>query len=145
MQSIYTQSIIIDASASKIWEHLTLVDLMKQWMAEPEMKLEIITDWKVGSSFIVKGFHHIPFENSGTVLTVLPNEELCYTHSSSLSRLPDVPESYTHITFRLKPINQQTELTIELENFPNEIIYKHLVFYWRNTLGVLRQLVTSNW
>ena len=28
---------------------------MKQWMGEPEVKIEIITDWKVGEKIIVKG------------------------------------------------------------------------------------------
>ncbi len=141
MTLIYSQTIIINAIPSIVWKHLSDLELMKQWMAEPEMKLEIQTDWNVGNPIIIKGFHHAPFENKGIVLEFEPHKLLSYTHVSSLSRLSDVPEHYTTITFWLKELENKTELTLELENFADEIIYKHLVFYWGNTLGILKEKV----
>lgn len=37
-------------------------------IGEPEMGIEIITNWQVGSPIVIKGFHHKKFENKGTVL-----------------------------------------------------------------------------
>lgn len=111
---------------------------MRQWMSE--MELEISTDWTVGGPISIKGtMYKKPFENSGTVLAIQPFQLLEYTHLSSLSRLPDVPESYTSIKFSLVPQGDRTELTLALSNFPDEVIYKHLAFYWNVTLELLKR------
>jgi uncharacterized protein YndB with AHSA1/START domain len=69
----------IHAPPSAVWRALTDPDLMKQWMAEPVMRTEIFTDWKVGSPIIVKGHHNnVGFENKGTVLEFEPNSILRY-------------------------------------------------------------------
>lgn len=137
MQQKIEHSIRINAEPSAVWEHLTNPDLIATWMAEPEMQLEIITDWKVGKPIIIKGIHYAKFENKGLVLQFDPERLLQYTHLSSLSHLPDVIESYTVITFTLLAIDNQTELTVRVENFPTESIFKHHEFYWKGTLGVI--------
>ncbi len=37
-------------------------------MGEPEIEIEIQTDWIVGNSFVIKGFHHGKFENKGEIV-----------------------------------------------------------------------------
>jgi len=134
------KTITIDAPASKVWDTLTNPERMKQWMAETE--IDILTDWKVGSPFVIRGnLHGIDFENTGTVLQFEPEKLLQYTHLSSLSRLPDKPDSYSVIEFRLAPIEGQTTLTLTLSHFPTESIYKHLAFYWNVTLEILKRLI----
>lgn len=64
-------------------------------MADPEVGIELITNWKVGSPITIKGFHHIKFENKKTVLQFEPDKVLQYDYLSSLSRLPDKPENYS--------------------------------------------------
>jgi len=81
------KTIIIEATPSAVWDALTNPDLMKQWMGEPEIGIEIITDWKIGGLIIINGFHHIKFENKGTVLKFEPGKVLQYNYLSSLSRL----------------------------------------------------------
>ena len=108
------------------------------------MRLEIDTEWTVGSPFVVRGFHHVHFENRGTVRTFEPGRALAYTQLSSLSRLPNVPENHSVIRFTLAPHNDGTSLTLTLSEFPTHTIYKHLDFYWRTTLGVLKQFVERN-
>jgi uncharacterized protein YndB with AHSA1/START domain len=130
--------IIINASPYTVWDTLTNAMLMKQWMGEPEMELEIITDWKIGSPIAIKGFHHIKFENKGTVLQFEPNKFLKYNYLSSISRLPDQPENYTIIEFAITPLNNQTALTLTLSNFPTESIFKHIGFYWRTTIHLMK-------
>jgi uncharacterized protein YndB with AHSA1/START domain len=135
------RTIIIKAAPSTVWGTLTNPDLIKQWMAEPEMEIEIITDWKVGSPIVIKGFHHLKFENKGIVLQFEPNKVLKYSHLSSLSRLPDKPENYSITEFRLTLLENQTSLTLSLTNFPTETIFKHLDFYWRTNREIIKTLV----
>ena len=119
----------IRADAATVWRALTDPALMQQWAAEPEWNVEIVTDWQVGSPIVVKGFHHVRFENRGTVLRFQPNTFLQYTHLSSISRLPDRSENYTRIAFRLSPSDDdKTSLNLELENFPTESIPSSLRF-----------------
>jgi len=133
----FTKTITIDAPASEVWKVLTDLRVMKKWMLEEE--LEIITDWKVGNPILIKGTAHwVYFENSGRVLKFEPGKILQYTHLSSLSKLPDLTENYCIIEFKLSPQEKGTDLTLTLSNFPTESIYKHLVFYWNTTLGMIR-------
>lgn len=112
-------------------------------MAEPAMELEIITSWKTGSPIIIKGFHHMKFENRGTVLQFQPPHLLQYNHLSSLSRLQDKPENYSIITFSLVPLENNTSLTVTLSNFPTEAIFRHLDFYWRTTTEILKKMIET--
>jgi len=137
------KTIIIEAAPSAVWDALTDPGLMKQWMAEPEIRMEIITDWKVGGPIIIKGFHHIKFENKGTVLQFEPGKVLRYNYLSSLSRLPDNPENYSIIEFGLAPFEHHTSLTLTISNFPTDIIFKHVDFYWRTTIVLLKKFIEN--
>ncbi|AEA44854.1 SRPBCC family protein [Fluviicola taffensis] len=138
------KSILIQDSPAKIWEYLTNPDLMKQWMGDPEMNIEVITDWKVGNPFGIKGFHHLQFENKGTILQFEPEKIFQYEYLSSMSNLADTPENHTMITFNLVPKAEKTELIVEAENFPSKIIYKHLEFYWNGTVTLLKNLIEKD-
>lgn len=105
------------------------------------MKIEIFTDWQIGKPIITKGFHHVKFENTGTVLKFEPNKVLSYNYLSSISNLPDEPESYTTIEFRLEPKSNQTLLKVCVSNFPTETIFKHLDFYWNTTLEIIKKQI----
>jgi len=137
-------AVSIAANPAIVWRALTIPALMRQWMGEPEMQIEIDTDWTVGGPFVVRGFHHVRFENRGTVRTFEPERALEYTQLSSVSRLPNVPENHSVIGFTLAPQGDGTSLTLTLSEFPTHTIYKHLDFYWRTTLGVLKQFVERN-
>lgn len=133
--------VTINAPPSAVWRALTRPDLMRQWMGEPETKIEIFTDWGVGKPIVVKGFHHAQFENKGMVLQFEPYSVLRYSHLSSLSKLPDNSENYSVIEFRLKPSEDQTLLTLAVSNPPIESIFKHLEFYWKVTIGILKKFI----
>lgn len=139
-ETIFTKTIAIEAPALKVWDALTDIGLMKQWMSDEE--IEIATDWKVGSPVVIKATAHWVYsESRGEVLRFEPEKALAYTHLSTLSRLPDVPASYTVIEFVLNPTENQTRLTVTLSNFPTESIYKHLAFYWNTTLEMLKEYI----
>lgn len=141
MNPTFEKKVLINAGPATVWKALTEPDQMVQWMGEPEMGLTINTTWQVNSPITISGFHHIKFENKGTVLTYDPHRTLSYTHLSSISRLADIPEHYSIFTFILAPVAEQTELTLTIENFPTEVIYQHLCFYWRATIEKIRLFV----
>jgi hypothetical protein len=66
---------------------------------------------------------------------------LQYSHLSSLSRLPDTPENHSVFEFRLAQAAGGTALTLAPRDFPTEAIFKHLDFYWRSTLGILKRFI----
>jgi uncharacterized protein YndB with AHSA1/START domain len=134
----FSYSIMIRSSPSTIWAVLTQPGHMKHWMGEPEMNLTVLTDWIVGEPISIKGFHHIPFENNGSVLVFEPHTFLSYSSLSSISCLPNQLENHSVISFVLQPLNDQTELTVSVSNFPSETIFKHLDFYWRTVRFLIK-------
>ena len=108
-------------------------------MADPEIKIEIHTNWKINEGILIRGFHHLRFENKGIVLSYDKEKKLSYSHLSSLSRLPDKPENYSILEFVLTPVDKQTLLTLFITNFPTETIRKHLEFYWRGTMVKIKK------
>lgn len=139
---IFKKTITINAPTSQVWDTLTNPELIKKWMSETD--IDIITDWNVGSPIIIRGdLHGIYFENNGTVLQFEQQHILQYNHLSSLSALPDEPENYSIIEFRLSPTENQTTLTVTLSNFPTEEIYRHLAFYWNVTPEILKKQIEN--
>lgn len=138
------KSIFIDKTPSKVWKYLTSPHLMKKWMGDPEMDIEVISDWKTGSPIVIKTFHHVQFENKGTILQFEPESVFQYEYLSSMSNLEDLAENYTRITFRLVPEEKGTKLTVEAQNFPTVEIYKHLEFYWNGTVTLLKNCIEKN-
>ncbi len=141
MNQRYGKTTFIEASPEAVWEALTDPERMAGWMGEPEMGLEIVTDWRIGGEIVIRGFHNGEFENRGDVVRFRPGRSLGYTHLSSVSGLPDEPENHTTIAFELIPSGEGTSLHLSVENFPTDSIYKHMAFYWNATLGVLKKMV----
>lgn len=140
-QKIFQKSVEIHAPASRVWQALTTPASMKKWMM-PDLEFEIHTDWMVGSPLLMRGnMNGKDFENRGMVLQYEPDKHLKYSHLSSISRLPDRPESYSILDFVLQPTGERTVLTLTLSNFLSESIYKHLSFYWNVTLEVLKRWI----
>ncbi len=140
-RKIINQVIDLNAPPSRVWQALTTPEFMKKWMM-PDIDLQIITDWTIGSPMIIRGsMNGKNFENRGTVLQFEPEKTLRYTHLSSISSLPDQPENYSIIEFQVQPIEDRTTLTLTLSNFPTESIQQHLTFYWNVTLAVFKRMV----
>lgn len=143
MTSRIEKSIIIRSTAESIWESLTTPSQMRQWMGEPEMNIDVETDWEVNGPIIIRGFHHIAFKNTGIVLHFEPHRLLRYSHMSSTSRLKELSENHCILEFQLTPSKDLTELTLTISNFPTETIYRHMDFYWGTTLKLLKTFVEN--
>ena len=112
---------------------------MPYWLGDPEMNIRVETDWKINSPIFIHGFHHANFMNSGIILHYDKAKELRYSQLDSISNLADAQENYTILEFLLIPIEEQTQLTVNIENFPTETIRKHYEFYWRTTLFTIKK------
>jgi uncharacterized protein YndB with AHSA1/START domain len=143
MTDKFSAAVTMNSEPAKVWAALTKHELMIQWMGEPEMKPEIHTNRKVNEGILIRGFHHLKFENKGIVISCDKEKKLSYSHLSSLSRLPDKPENYSILEFVLTPVDQQTLLTLFITNFPTETIRKHLEFYWRGTMVKIKNAVEA--
>lgn len=133
------ETVAIAAPAWAVWESLTRIECMQAWMGEPEMRIEVETGWNVGGAFVVRGHHHEPFVNTGVVLAFEPQKALAYTHLSSSSQLPDLPQNHTVFEFALDADDDHTVLTMVATGFPTPVIFKHLQFYWAGTLDILKR------
>ncbi|MNU17157.1 hypothetical protein D3C71_53370 [compost metagenome] len=139
MDNVFSAIQCLNASPAVVWQVITDPVHMLQWMGDETMNLTIDTSWIPGTDIIITGTHHQPFENKGIVLQCIPEQQLSYSHLSSLSRLPDEPDSYTRIDFHLVPNGAQTKLELTISNFPTESIQKHLEFYWRTTMVKIKK------
>ncbi|MFN8395863.1 MAG: SRPBCC domain-containing protein [Bacteroidia bacterium] len=129
--------------AAVVWDHLTCPEKISHWMGQ-ELDIHLETDWTIGGRFVLRAFHIAQFENTGKVLDFDPKRRLQYTYKDSISRLPDVPSSYTTLTFQLKESGQETDLCLTIEGFPTETIFHHLNFYWRGAMVRLKDMAESS-
>lgn len=141
MTNSFSTNITIIASPTKVWQTITNPKTIPQWLGEPDMEIEVQTTWQVGSPITITGFHHVRFENKGLVLVFDNERKLSFTHLSSVSNLPEIPENYSKLIFTLEPSSIATLLSLTIENFPTESIQKHLEFYWKTTLVTIKNKV----
>ena len=75
------------------------------------------------------------------MLDVVPERMLRYTHLSSVSQLPDVPDHHSVIAFELAARDGATAVRLVVERFATESIFRHLRLYWNGTLDVFKAWV----
>ena len=134
--------ILINTSAKNIWAVLTQPELIGKWMLDTPV--EILTEWREGGRLLEQGdLHGLPFENRGKILRFDPPNVLEYTHWSTLSIVPDLPEHYSIVRFHLQETVDQTLLTLSLGNLLTFEILKHMEFYWKTALHLLKEAAES--
>lgn len=135
------KTVVVAAPPSFVWAALTDPVAMSAWMGEPDMKIAVSTDWRPGTPIVVTGIHHGLFRNDGIVLDCVPERLLRYSHRSSVSQLPDTPDSDSEIAFALAPVGGGTAVHLAVQGFPTATIFRHLDLYWRGTLEVFKAFV----
>ncbi|QYA13193.1 SRPBCC domain-containing protein [Rhizobium sp. AB2/73] len=144
-----THSIRIKAARKYIWEVLTSPDAGELWR-----NAHFTTGWQVGDAIQIEAVIGTKrYRDKGRVVRNQPHSLLQYTYWSRVSGLPDVPESYSTITFSLTDEGTDTILTVEQLVPPSPVRRgkgweigeesgrKHVDFYWRTTLPVLKRVV----
>ncbi len=139
---VVLKTININAPVAKVWEAITTPTLIKEWLFDTP--IEVISDWKEGSSMIFKGrWQNRPYEDKGTIQKYEPGKMLRYSFWSHLSQLPDVPENYTIIEFSLVPGGEHTEVTLTQSNFILDTMFRHSNYYWVLTLDRLKKTIEN--
>jgi uncharacterized protein YndB with AHSA1/START domain len=139
----FSDEVVLEKSASVVWQHLVNLRSMAEWLGGDDYSVEVETTWIPGSAIVIRGRHHLSFENRGVVLAFQQCQQLSFTHLSSLSRLPDQPSSYTTLSFAIQSNGDRTVLKFEASGFPTMAIYRHLQFYWVGTLDSFKRYVES--
>jgi uncharacterized protein YndB with AHSA1/START domain len=130
--------ISISASADRVWKALTDPELIKQYLFGTEAS----SDWKEGSPIIYKGvWEGKAYEDKGRIVRVVPRELLVTTYWSGFSGLPDVPENYSTVTYRLASSEEGTTLVIEQDNNPTRESAEHSEGNWEMVLKSMKELL----
>ena len=128
----------IHAPARRVWEALTKPELIKQFL----FGTEVTTDWKVGSPITYKGeWQGKAYQDKGKVLQIEPEKLLVTTFWSSLSGLPDLPNNYKTVTYRLSAKGDVTTLTLIQDNNETQEAADHSTENWNMVLGKLKALL----
>jgi uncharacterized protein YndB with AHSA1/START domain len=110
-QLIVKNSIIINASAEKVWDALINPKQTKKYM----FGCETVSDWKPGSTLLWKGNYEgkeMIFVK-GNIVSIEPGKYLAYTViDPNNSAMEDIPENYLTVTYSLTNENGQTLLTV---------------------------------
>jgi len=106
-----TNTIVMNANASKVWDALTNPEQTRKYM----FGCETVSDWKAGSPLLWRGSYEgkeMVFVK-GDIAEIKPNEYLAYTViDPNNPNIPDIPENYLTVTYSLSEANGQTTLTV---------------------------------
>ena len=139
-EPIVVKSVEIFTSTNHVWRALTEPDKIIQWMGGAHVE----SKWEIGSDITFTGKmpnFNKTYRDRGTVLAMEREKFLRYSHWSKMSRLPDIPQNRTIITFILDWIDEKTRLTVRHENFNSETAYKHASFFWGFALITVKNLL----
>ncbi|SRR6266542_2658540 len=135
---VLEKSIDLKADAAKVWNALTNPAIIKQYL----FGTEAVSDWKEGSPLYFRGeWEGKAYEDKGTIVKSVPNQLFEYTYLSSFSGLPDIPENYANITYKLTPGNGSTKLTLIQDNIATEEARQHSDQNWGMVLESLKKIV----
>lgn len=111
MSLLVQNTIIINAPATRVWDLLTNPAETKKYM----FGCETVSDWKKNSPLRWElEYEGKPFVAvKGTIVDIQPGELLVYTTiDPNNPSIPDVPENYLTVTYRLKAEGDSTILHV---------------------------------
>ncbi len=131
-------TILINASASKVWEALTRPELIQQYL----FGTHVTTDWQVGSPITYEGiWEGKAYKDKGQILQVKPGQLLVSTFWSALSGLPDIPENYQTVRYELSAEGGGTRLTITQDNNATQEEANHSAQTWSMVLDGMKKVI----
>lgn len=132
------QSIVINASPSKVWDALVNPAKIKQYL----FGTEVVSEWKINGPITYKGeWQGKRYEDKGIIKNIIPEKLLESTYWSGMSGLADVPENYKNVTYRLESQNNTTIVEIIQDNNKTEDAQKHAEQNWKMVLAGLKKVV----
>ena len=129
-------SVTIHAPLTKVWEHLTKPDLIKQYFFGTAVE----TDWKPGSPICFRGsFEGKTYEDKGKILEFQPPKHLSFLYWSSFSGLPDLPENYQTVSYDLRAEQGNTSVAVNQDCLESK--KEHCEQNWSMVLAGLKKQV----
>jgi uncharacterized protein YndB with AHSA1/START domain len=127
----------IKASVEKIWEALTVPEIVKQYFFGANQQ----STYKVGDSITWDGeFEGQKYLDKGKIIECEFLKKLSYSYLSSWSRKEDKPENYLLVKYELSSIEDGTELTITFSSYDEERA-KHSESNWAMVVAGLKKVV----
>ena len=144
-KKVLTRSILIQAPAEKVWHVLLDDTTYRKWTAVFHPGSYAESDWKEGSKVLFK----TP-EGDGMVSKVAvskPYEEISFQHlgvlKDNVEHIDDAATEWQGFeTYRLKPIGNSTELSIE-----QDLEEKHMEWFgatWDKALQKVKELAEAD-
>jgi uncharacterized protein YndB with AHSA1/START domain len=128
----------IAASKDDVWKALTDPKIVKEYF----LGTNLTTTWREGDPVTFAGeWDGKEYEDKGVVLANRPKELLRISHYSPLTGLPDVPENYHTVEYRLAATDGGTEVTIVQGNNKSEAEVGESVKLWDMVLQNLKELL----
>jgi uncharacterized protein YndB with AHSA1/START domain len=133
-------SATIAASSDKVWEALTDPVQIQQYF----LGTNVTTSWKVGDPITYSGeYNGKPYQDKGTILAFDPPGSLKTTHFSPASGLPDVPENYHTVEYKVAEEKQGTTVTIIQGNNSSDDEVEQSTATWHLVLQNLKEFLES--
>ena len=130
----------IQAPVLVVWDVLTNPDHIKKYLFGTEAK----SNWQKGGALTFSGeYQGQKYEDHGTILDIEPGEIIKYDYWSSFSGIPDVPENYSIITFKLGSQDNHTDLTLIQEKFVSQQAYEHSQKNWEMVLAEIKKIAEA--
>ncbi|MCD4853659.1 SRPBCC domain-containing protein [Arthrobacter sp. AK01] len=133
-------STTVPARPERVWEALTDPELIKQYF----LGTNVATTWQVGDPITYSGeYNGKPYEDKGTILAFDPPELLKTTHYSPTSGLPDAPENYHTVEYRVAEAADGTTVTISQGNNSSVEEVEQSTATWQLVLQNLKEFLES--
>ncbi len=134
----FNTTIEVNAPKANVWDALINPEKIKQYL----FGTNTLCDWKVGSPLRFTGeWEGKTYEDKGTILAIEKESLLSYDYWSNFSGVPDVPENYQVVTFKLELVNDKTVLSLTQQNIRSEEAKSHSEENWKTVLNSLKELV----
>lgn len=131
-------SVLVEAPRSRVWKALTDPGIVRQYF----LGTNVTTTWREGDPVTFAGeWKGKSYEDKGIVLENRREELLRITHYSPLTGLPDVPENYHTVEYRLIEQPNGTEITITQGNNKSDSEAEESAKLWEMVLGNLKELL----
>jgi uncharacterized protein YndB with AHSA1/START domain len=102
----------------------------------------VVSDWQEGHPILWRGeWEGKPYEDKGVILISQPEKKLAYTHFSSRSGLPDVPENRHTVTIELSMDGDRTKVVLTQDHSASEKEQHESEANWKDVLNGLRKLL----
>ena len=119
-------SITVDAPLAKVRDAFVNPNIIRQYM----FGTNAVSD-KQGSSIVWKGeWKGKTHEDKGVILKLKTQRMISYSHFSSLSGLPDVPENYQTVTVELSSDENRTLVSLTQDGSVDEETRQHSEQNW---------------